>query len=89
MPLQKIKTVKLSSKNQITLPIELSTELNLNKGDYIQLILDSENQTIIIKNAPNPINKLRGILKGFNYSTEQFLEEKKQEEKARNNKLGL
>jgi bifunctional DNA-binding transcriptional regulator/antitoxin component of YhaV-PrlF toxin-antitoxin module len=89
MPLQKTKTVKLSSKNQITLPAELLNQIDVSKGDYIQILLDSENQAIIIKSIPNPINKLRGILKGFNYSTEQFLEEKKSEEKDRNSKLGL
>jgi bifunctional DNA-binding transcriptional regulator/antitoxin component of YhaV-PrlF toxin-antitoxin module len=89
MSLQKSKTVKLSSKNQITLPPELLTQIDISKGDYIQLVLDPENKTIIIKNVQNPIDKLRGIMKKFNYSTNDFLKEKKTENKTRNLKLGL
>ncbi|MEI6728565.1 MAG: AbrB/MazE/SpoVT family DNA-binding domain-containing protein [bacterium] len=83
------KTAKISSKNQITLPVEILNGINLGKGDYVKLVFDPKKQTVSLIPVANPIASLKGFLKKTNYSTKQFLDDKKLEEKAYNKKHNL
>jgi bifunctional DNA-binding transcriptional regulator/antitoxin component of YhaV-PrlF toxin-antitoxin module len=74
-----VKTTKLSSKSQLTLPKPFLQELNFKKGDFVKVFLDTKNQNITLKVVPNPIKKLKGILKISGLTSEKFLQEKKQE----------
>lgn len=59
-----MKSVKLSSKRQITLPVKVCNQLSIKDGDY--LLLDIQEGKIILTPYPeNPAKHFRGISKGL------------------------
>ena len=56
-----IKTSKLSTKGQITIPKEFREKLHLRKGD--ELIIYLEKEKIIIKPKITHLGMLRGLLR--------------------------
>lgn len=79
------KTALISKNRQIAIPASFGIE----PGQRVKILLDSQTGIITIEKLPNAIDALRGIMKNSNYSTEQFLKEKKLEDKLRDKKLGL
>lgn len=79
------KTVTVSKNRQIAIP----ASFGINSGDKILITVDPKSQTLLIKTIPNPITSLRGVIKNTNYSTTEFLNEKKLEDQKRSKKLKL
>jgi|688.fasta_scaffold218791_2 bifunctional DNA-binding transcriptional regulator/antitoxin component of YhaV-PrlF toxin-antitoxin module len=80
-----IKTALISKNRQIAIPASFGIE----PGQRVKILLDSDTGIITIEKIPNAIDMLFGIAKGLNFSSDQFLKEKKAEEKKRDKKLGL
>lgn len=57
-----IQTVRITSKNQITIPADFVRALNLKKGDEISVSLDIEDKKLTIKNPKDILNSLRGSI---------------------------
>jgi len=56
-----VKTSKISTKGQLTIPKEFREILNLHKGDEVILYL--QGGEIVIKPKTSDLGKLRGLLK--------------------------
>jgi bifunctional DNA-binding transcriptional regulator/antitoxin component of YhaV-PrlF toxin-antitoxin module len=74
---------KISSKNQITIPVKIIKQLNLTKNQRVKVWLNKKagKTEIKIEILPDPIAKLRGILKGTNLGVEDFLRERYEDDK--------
>lgn len=55
------RTVKISSKGQITLPASVRKMLNVKPGEYVRLVEDSEGIRIMV--AENGIEYLKGSIR--------------------------
>jgi antitoxin PrlF len=56
----------ISSKGQITVPLEIRQRLGLKEGDRVEFIVDDERTVIRPAQSPeNPFEKYRGILPAF------------------------
>jgi len=78
------KTVSVSKNRQIAIPADFGVE----PGEKLIIWLDPKG-SIQLKKVTTAISNLRGICKDLNYSTKQFLKEKKEENKKQNKKLKL
>ncbi len=74
---------KISSKNQITIPVKIIKQLGLTKNQRVKVWLNKKaNKTEIkIEILPDPIAKLRGILKGTGLGVKDFLRERYEDDK--------
>ena len=77
------KTATISKNRQIALP----ASFGFKSGEKIKIVIDPETQIITIQKLPDPAENLFGIAKGLNYSSDEFLKDKKQEKIKRNKKL--
>ena len=66
---------KISSKNQITLPVKVIKKLGFQNNQRVKVLI-SKNGKLQIEMLPDPIAKLRGILKGTNLGVKDFLRER-------------
>ncbi|ODA38869.1 AbrB/MazE/SpoVT family DNA-binding domain-containing protein [Desulfosporosinus sp. BG] len=64
---------KLTSKGQLTIPVELRTLLNLNEGDRLAFVLD-ENERII-EVQPKIKKSIRGVMGALKVATNINVEE--------------
>ena len=71
------KVISLSSKNQVSLPVDMLKQLQVTKGT--KLMISFSNGTLVIEPIKDPIKSLKGILKGKG-SVQKFLDERKREE---------
>ena len=56
----------ISSKGQITVPLEIRNRLGLKKGDRVEFVVDNDRTTIRPARAPeNPLVKYVGALPAF------------------------
>jgi len=56
----------ISSKGQITVPLEIRNRLGLKKGDRVEFVVDNDRTTIRPARAPeNPFVKYGGALPAF------------------------
>ena len=56
----------ISSKGQITVPLEIRNRLGLRKGDRVEFVVDNDRTTIRPARAPeNPFAKYVGALPAF------------------------
>lgn len=70
-----MKPTKITSKGQITLPVEVRESLGLQPGDKVE-ITDSPYGYIIKKHAmPSPFTKYVGYLKDKKKQTDEIIEE--------------
>ena len=61
----------ISSKGQITVPLEIRLRLGLKEGDRVEFVVDNEQTIIRPARAPeNPFEKYRGILPAFSSKRE-------------------
>jgi bifunctional DNA-binding transcriptional regulator/antitoxin component of YhaV-PrlF toxin-antitoxin module len=74
---------KISSKNQITIPVKIIKQLGITKNQRVKVLLSKkQNKTeITIEILPDPISRLRGILKGTNLGVRDFLRERYEDDK--------
>lgn len=80
-----VKTATISKNRQIAIP----TAFGLETGEKVRISLDKKTGDIIIRRTPNPTDRLFGIAKDLNYSSDQFLAEKQKTNLKRNKKLSL
>jgi antitoxin PrlF len=61
----------ISSKGQITVPIEIRRRLGLKEGDLVEFVVEGE-RTIIrpAQAAENPFQKYAGVLPAFRFQEE-------------------
>jgi AbrB family looped-hinge helix DNA binding protein len=55
---------KISSKNQVTLPVEVLTAVRLKAGDAVSIAATGDD-TIVIRRAPDGIDSAIGIFDGL------------------------
>jgi hypothetical protein len=80
------KTIKLSKNLQLAIP----KSYGLQPGETVKVLYDQTTGDLTIKKIPNPVERMYGILRNLkNYSSNEFLEEKKAQNNKRNLKLGL
>ena len=72
--------VKISSKGQVVIPVEIREKLGNKPGKMVNLSLDGE-KVVITPHPEDPIKALRGSLKGKPSLTKALLEERKEERK--------
>lgn len=78
-----IKTALISKNRQLAIP----SSFGIQPGQRVKILLDSDTGIITIEKLPNPVDTLFGIAKHLNYSSKEFLQEKKVEAKKRSKKL--
>jgi len=64
---------KLTSKGQLTIPVELRNLLNLNEGDRLAFVLD-ENERII-EVQPKTKKSIRGVMGALKSTTNVYVDE--------------
>ena len=72
-------TSRISSKNQITIPVEVLREVNLKPGDQVEFMIDKEERIILTPSTEaewkKSLRKLAGTMPGlssnFNYKKER------------------
>lgn len=79
------KTATISTNRQVALP----ASFGFKSGEKVKIVIDPQTQIITIQKLPDPVENLFGIAKGLNYSSDEFLKEKKQEKIKRDKKLKL
>lgn len=66
-----IRSTTISSKGQITVPLEIRNRLGLKKGDRVEFVLEDERTTIRPARSPeNPFVKYVGALPAFSGAQE-------------------
>lgn len=56
----------ISSKGQVTVPLEIRTRLGLVAGDQVEFVIDGDQTTIRpFRSEENPFKKFRGVLGPF------------------------
>ncbi|MEY3103951.1 MAG: AbrB/MazE/SpoVT family DNA-binding domain-containing protein [Candidatus Nanopelagicaceae bacterium] len=76
---------RVSSKNQITIPVEVLREVNLNPGDPVEFMIDKENRIVIASideaDWKKSLRELAGSMSGlstkFDYKKERAEWDKK------------
>jgi bifunctional DNA-binding transcriptional regulator/antitoxin component of YhaV-PrlF toxin-antitoxin module len=79
----KIKTSTVSKNRQIAIPASFGIE----PGQKIKLILNTENGVLTIEKISDTINDMFGIADELNFSSNDFLKEKRAEVIKRHSKL--
>ena len=71
-------TSRISSKNQITIPVEVLREVNLKPGDRVQFHLDKSNRLVVtpidsewLKTLDEVLGSMSGMWDGFNLRKER------------------
>jgi antitoxin PrlF len=61
----------ISSKGQVTVPLEIRNRIGLSAGDRVEFVVEN-GQTVIrpLRSETNPFEKYRGALKAFRSSKE-------------------
>jgi AbrB family looped-hinge helix DNA binding protein len=57
------KTVRITSKRQISIPVNVFNSLGLKKGDNLLINVDFDNERIIMEKQEKILNQLAGSLK--------------------------
>jgi AbrB family looped-hinge helix DNA binding protein len=57
------KTVRITSKRQISIPVNIFNYLGLKKGDALLINVDFDNERIIMEKQEKILNQLAGFLK--------------------------
>jgi AbrB family looped-hinge helix DNA binding protein len=57
------KTVRITSKRQISIPVNVFNSLGLKKGDSLLINVDFDNERIIMEKQEKILNQLAGSLK--------------------------
>jgi AbrB family looped-hinge helix DNA binding protein len=57
------KTVRITSKRQISIPVNVFNSLGLKKGDTLLINVDFDNERIIMEKQEKILNQLAGSLK--------------------------
>jgi hypothetical protein len=79
------KTATISKNRQIAIP----ASFGLQAGEKVKMTFDYDKNIITINKIPNPVEQLFGLAKDLNFSSEDFLKEKKTLNLKRNKKLKL
>ena len=71
-------TSRISSKNQITIPVEVLREVNLKPGDRVQFHLDKSNRLVVtpidsewLKTLDEVLGSMSGMWDGFDLRKER------------------
>jgi AbrB family looped-hinge helix DNA binding protein len=67
----KFKTVKMSTKGQITIPTEMQKDLKIKKGD--EIILVKKGKKILLEKSENIIKKMGDEFDDMQYFSEKSL----------------
>jgi AbrB family looped-hinge helix DNA binding protein len=71
MEVKMTRSSTISSKGQITVPLEIRNRLGLKKGDRVEFVVDDNRTTIRPARAPeNPFVKYVGALPAFSSTSE-------------------
>jgi len=83
---------RLSSKNQITIPVEVLREVNLKPGDQIEFMIDKEERIVLAAIADaewkKTLRKLAGTMPGLGTSFDYKKEREEWEKKATQTRRG-
>jgi len=79
----KIKTSTVSKNRQIAIPASFGIE----PGQKIKIVLDTKTGVLTIEKISDTINNMFGIASDLNFSSNDFLQEKKVETIKRDSKL--
>lgn len=79
----KLPSSTISSKGQITVPLEIRLRLGLKEGDRVEFVVE-EGQTILrpARAPENPFERYRGVLPAFSSASEinQWVQDLRDEE---------
>ena len=79
-------TSRISSKNQITIPVEVLREVNLKPGDQIEFMIDKEERVVLAPFAEQEwkkaLRKLAGTMPGLSESFDYKKERQEWDRKA-------
>ena len=64
---------KLTSKGQLTIPVELRNLLNINEGDRLAFVLDDNER--IIEVQPKTKKSIRGVMGALKSTTKVYVDE--------------
>lgn len=80
-----IKTATVSKNRQIAIP----ADFNIKPGEKVILEFNPKTGKITLKHSSDVLSEIRGALKGIRYSSDQFIKDRKEEDKKRDRKLGI
>ena len=85
-------TSRISSKNQITIPVEVLREVNLKPGDQVEFMIDKEERIVIASTAEaewkKSLRKLAGSMPGLGSHFDYKKERDEWEQKATQTRRG-
>ena len=83
---------RISSKNQITIPVEVLREVNLKPGDQIEFMIDKEERIVLAAIADaewkKTLRKLAGTMPGLGTSFDYKKEREEWDKKATQTRRG-
>ena len=85
-------TSRISSKNQITIPVEVLREVNLNPGDPVEFMIDKENRIVIASideaDWKKSLRELAGSMSGLSRTIDYKKEREEWDRKAMQTRRG-
>jgi len=83
---------RVSSKNQITIPVEVLREVNLKPGDQVEFMIDKEERIVLAPSAEQEwkktLKKLAGTMPGLGENFDYRKEREEWERKATQTRRG-
>ena len=83
---------RISSKNQITIPVEVLREVNLKPGDQVEFMIDKEERIVLAPSAEQEwkktLRKLAGTMPGLGESFDYKKEREEWDRKATQTRRG-
>ncbi|MBU6352710.1 MAG: AbrB/MazE/SpoVT family DNA-binding domain-containing protein [Actinomycetales bacterium] len=83
---------RISSKNQITIPVEVLREVNLKPGDQVEFMIDKEERIVLAPSAEQEwkktLKKLAGTMPGLGENFDYRKEREEWERKATQTRRG-
>ena len=85
-------TSRVSSKNQITIPVEVLREVNLKPGDEVEFMIDKEERIVLAPSADaewkKSLRRLAGTMPGLSSSFDYKKEREEWDKKATQTRRG-
>ena len=85
-------TSRISSKNQITIPVEVLREVNLKPGDEVEFMIDKEERIVLAPSAEQEwkkaLRKIAGTMPGLGENFDYKKEREEWDKKATQTRRG-
>ena len=85
-------TSRISSKNQITIPVEVLREVNLKPGDQVEFMIDKEERIVLAPSAEQEwkktLRRLAGTMPGLGENFDYKKEREEWDKKATQTRRG-